>query len=235
MKKGITMKTVYKRLLIGLIFLGLIITLRMFRVGEYLSLEHIRHNSLHLLNFIESSYALSVVVFLSIIALVVMFAIPITPLLTLASGYFFGTFLGAMYSILGATLGATISFFTFRYLLGGVVEHRYSQMLEKFNRKFKQQGASYILFMQLLPITPFLVIVMITSVSTVSWWTFVWTTLVGIAPGSFIYAFAGKQLMSIEKISDILSWPIIIALSLLACSALVPLVIKKLKPSAQLE
>jgi uncharacterized membrane protein YdjX (TVP38/TMEM64 family) len=228
-------KAIQKRLLIGLALIGIIILLRILGIHNYFTLEAIRKDSLLVQNFIQEFYGFSVLSLIGIFAATVMLAIPVTPFLTLASGFFFGTILGAVYAILGSTLGATLSFFTFRYLLRAAVEHRYGNSLQKFNAQFQKQGASYLLFMQLLPITPFLIIIIISSLSSVSWWTFVWTTMVGIAPGSFIYAFAGQQLMTLEKASDILSWPMIIALTLLACVALVPLVIKKIKPTAPLE
>ena len=220
-----------KKWLIGVALLILIIIIRLSGIHHYITIEAIRENSQNLQNFIAYNYWLSVLFFVGAIALVVSFAIPLSVLLTIASGYFFGALSGALYSIVGATIGATFSFFTFRYLLRGSVQQKYGHMLEPFNKELKKRGASYLLFMQLLPITPFGIIIVITSLSHISWWTFVWATALGITPGSLIYTFAGRQFMHINVVSDILSWPIIIALILLALISLLPLFVRKFNAS----
>jgi uncharacterized membrane protein YdjX (TVP38/TMEM64 family) len=220
------MNIMYKRILIGITLVFVLFAIRYSGIHTHLTLEVIRANSMHLQKFIAYSYATSVALFIALFALIVSCAIPLSPLMTVASGYFFQTIPGTLYSIVGATLGATISFFVFRYLLRDYVQKKYGERLKRFNKEFRTRGASYLLFLQLLPITPFGVIAVISGLSTLPWWTFVWTTAVGIAPGSFIYAFAGRQLMTIEKMSDILSWPVIVALSLLALFSLLPIVVR---------
>lgn len=212
----------------GILLLILILLIRATGVHKYITIETIRQNSQYLQAAIAHNYWFSVFVFIAGISGVVAFAIPISVLLTIASGYFFGVIPGAVYSIVGATLGATISFFTFRYLMRNSVQQKYGRALEKFNTELKKRGATYLLFMQLLPITPFGVIIVISSLSAISWWTFVWATALGITPGSLIYSFAGRQFMHIDKISDILSWPIIIALTLLALSSLLPFIARRI-------
>lgn len=229
------MKSVHKRLMIGLLFIAGIIVLRSLGVHEYFSLEAIRTRSLLVQGIVQNYYFFSVGILISLFAGLVLCALPVTPLLTLASGYFFGVLPGAIYATVGSTLGAALSFFIFRYLLRSAVEHSYGNALQKFNEQFKKQGASYLLFMQLMPITPFLIIIIISSLSSVSWWTFVWTTMVGIAPGTFLYAFAGRQLMTLEKASDVFSWQMIVGLIILACLALLPLLIKKFKPRKNID
>ena len=223
------MKTLYKRLLIGIIFISIILILRFSPLGSYINLEYIRQNSVYLQNWVNTNYWLAVALFIALFVPIVLFAIPVSPVLTIIGGYFFDVIPGALYSIIGATIGATIAFFMFRYLLRDFVQGKYGHLLKTFNSEFKKQGASYLLFMQLLPITPFIVITVVSGLSEISWWTFVWATILGIAPGSFIFAFAGKQLMSIEKASDVLSWPLILALVLLAVLALLPIVVRKLR------
>ncbi len=223
------MKTMYKRLLIGIIFIAVILTLRFSPLCSYINLEYIRRNSVYLQQLVTTNYWFSVGFFIALYVLVVLSAIPVSPALNIVGGYFFDVIPGALYAIVGATIGATIAFFMFRYLLREFVQGKYGHLLKTFNREFKEQGASYLLFMQLLPITPFSVIIIVSGLSEISWWTFVWATILGIAPGSFIFAFAGKQLMSIEKPADVLSWPLILVLVLLAVLALLPIVVRKLR------
>ena len=58
--------------------------------------------------------------------------------------------------------------------------------------------------------------------------TYTWTTMVGIAPASFIFIYAGCQLGNIDKPGDILSVQILLAFVLLGMLALIPVLLKKL-------
>lgn len=223
------MKPLYRRLLIGLGFIVLIVVARFSGVGSYINLAYIRENSEYLQKLVKDRYGFSVAFFLITYIITVLFSIPVTPALNVAGGYFFGIIPGALYSICGATIGATLSFFMFRYLLRNFVQDRYGARLKVFNQEFEKRGVSYLLFMQLLPITPFGIITVISGLSHISWWTFVWTTALGITPGLFIYAFAGQQLMTIQKSSDILSWPIVFSLVLLALISSLPVLMRHLQ------
>jgi uncharacterized membrane protein YdjX (TVP38/TMEM64 family) len=220
------MNLLLRRASLGIIFVIVVLILRFSGLGSYINLEYFRANSEQLQLLVREYYGISALVFLSTYVITVLCSIPITPELNIAGGYFFGLILGGLFSILGGTIGALLSFFMFRYLLRNYVHVHYAAKLEKFNKEFKKQGLSYLLFMQLLPITPFGVITIIAGLSDISWWTFVWATALGITPGSFIYAFAGQQLMTMQKPSDIFSWPIIISLILLALFSIVPIIIR---------
>ncbi|MEX0940468.1 MAG: TVP38/TMEM64 family protein [Candidatus Babeliales bacterium] len=221
------MKPLYKRLILGFAILIIILIIRFSGVGSYINLEYIRANSLYIQQMIVQNYLFSLFIFLSLYIIFVAASVPVTPALNVAGGFFFGIILGALYSIAGATIGASISFFLFRYLFREFVQRKYGTTLRRFNEEFHQRGISYLLFLQLLPVTPFGLINMLSGVSPISWWRFALATIIGIAPGSFIYAFAGRQLMTIKKASDVFSWPIIIALTLLALFSLLPIIIRK--------
>jgi uncharacterized membrane protein YdjX (TVP38/TMEM64 family) len=59
--------------------------------------------------------------------------------------------------------------------------------------------------------------------------TFVWTTSLGIIPATAVFAFAGRQLGSIDSAEGILSTGTLAALAALGLLALVPAVVKKMK------
>lgn len=217
------MKNLYKRLLFAVCLIGILIVIRYSRIGSYINLEYVRVHQEYLQLLVSRYYGLSLLCFVAIYIIVILCALPFTMVLNIAGGYFFGGIFGALYSIIGATLGAVLSFFMFRYLLKNFVQGKYGDNLRLFNQEFKKRGASYLLFLQLLPITPFSFITLISGLSPISWLTFMWTTALGIAPGAFIYAFAGQQLMTIKKTSDILSWPLLVLLLALAGLSLVPI------------
>lgn len=59
--------------------------------------------------------------------------------------------------------------------------------------------------------------------------TFVWTTSVGIFPGTLIYAYAGQQLRIIKDVGDIFSAKVLGAFLLLAGFAIIPIIVNKVK------
>jgi uncharacterized membrane protein YdjX (TVP38/TMEM64 family) len=57
--------------------------------------------------------------------------------------------------------------------------------------------------------------------------TYVAATAVGIIPGSFVYTFAGRQLGTINSLSELASPRLLLAFSLLGLLILVPIVYRK--------
>lgn len=223
------MKPMYKRIALAIAVLAIIIAIRLSGIDDYFTLDAIRAKREYLSYLVDNYYFFSVCVYIAICASLIAFSIPASPVMTVAGGYFFSAIPGALYSMCGATLGAVCSFLFYRYLFHDAAQKKYGDRLQKFSKAFEEQGAYYLLFLQLMPVTPFGIICVIAGLSTISLWTFVWTTLVGIAPGSFIYAFAGKQLIHINNMQDILSWPVIVAFILLACFSLLPVLIQHIK------
>lgn len=216
--------SIKKRLALGVIFLGIIIAVRFSGLDTYLNLSFFKQHFAAFENYVHSHYLLSVGVFILLFTLIAAMAIPITPLLNVAAGALFSFLPATLYSVVAATAGAATAFFMVRYAFGHVLQKKYGDRLRTFNREFERRGYSYLLFLQLLPVTPYFLIVVLTGLSSISWITFVWTTAVGITPGTMIYVFAGRELAHIHKPSDILSPQVIIALLGLAVISLLPIV-----------
>jgi len=150
-------------------------------------------------------------------------------LLNMVGGFFFGTIPGALFAIFGATVGATISFLLIRDLFGKVFQEQYKDRLKAFNREFKRYGYSYLLLLHVVMIVPLFVPNILAGLAHVSLWTFIWTTAVGIIPGSLTFSFAGQQLMSINSIQEVISARFILSIFLLLLLALTPFFIRWLR------
>jgi len=194
--------------------------------NQIFSLENIKAKRDYLFHFVHQRYVSSVVVYIAFFILCSFLSIPITIMLNLLGGFLFGAIVGAIYVNIGTTVGALLSFLTFRYFLGSYIQARYKDRLQELNRHIKQEGYRYLLMLQIFPATPTFLINSLSGLTTIKLWTFVWTTSLGILPGSLIYTFAGQQLGKIDSINDILSWPMIISLILLSLLALFPLFFK---------
>jgi len=199
-----------------------------FDLGHYLSLDSLKANRDSLLAFTETHYAASVVIFVAAYCLLVAASLPGAVFFTLAGGFLFGSVLGTVYVNLGATSGATLAFLTARYLLRDWVEGKFGSRLAPIQEGFANNAFSYLMTLRLIPLFPFFVVNMVSGLTRVSLATYATATAIGIIPGSFVFAYAGRQLGTINSLKEIASPNVLIAFTLLGLLALVPIVYQKL-------
>jgi len=216
------------RLMIFLIFILLIFMFYYFGMGHYLSFENIKQNRMLLQEAIERSYFKAVIGFMGIYIALTSLTLPFAVLFTIVGGFLFGTFWGAVYSCISATIGSSLSFLLVRYLIGHWIHIKFGDRLKNFRKEFKIYGYSYLLSIHFASVVPLFIINIFASMANISYWTFVWTTVVGIFPGFLVYAFAGKQFAKINTVSDIFSWKIFLAFLCLALLAMTPVLIRKI-------
>jgi uncharacterized membrane protein YdjX (TVP38/TMEM64 family) len=155
------------------------------------------------------------------------FSLPGGAILTLAGGFLFGSLLGTIYVNIGATSGATLAFLAARYLLRDWVEHKFGDRLEPIQAGFAKNAFSYLMTLRLIPAFPFFLVNMVSGLTRVNLGTYVIATAVGIIPGSFVFAYAGRQLGTINSLGEIASPPVLLAFTLLGVLALLPTLYKK--------
>lgn len=215
------------RFWLGVGIILLIIVMHYNGIDTYFTLDMVRAKREFLEQFVGTHYIWSVLIYMFWYVVVAVLALPLTALSTVVGGFFFGTIPAVIYTNIGATLGATGFFLLARYLWRDMVQAQYQHRLTWFNEQITLHGAYYLLSMRFLAFIPFVVENLLAGLSTVSVWTFVWTTSVGIIPGSFVYAFAGKQLTMISSLRDIVSFKVVFVLFLLALLAVVPIVMQR--------
>jgi uncharacterized membrane protein YdjX (TVP38/TMEM64 family) len=198
-----------------------------FDLGRYLSLDSLKANRDALLAFTESHYAASVAIFVTAYCLLVAASLPGAVFFTLAGGFLFGSALGTVYVNLGATSGATLAFLAARYLLRDWVESKFGGRLAPLQQGFANNAFSYLMTLRLIPLFPFFVVNMACGLTRVSLATYVTATAIGIIPGSFVFAYAGRQLGTINSLKEIASPNVLMAFTLLGLLALVPIVYQK--------
>ena len=100
---------------------------------------------------------------------------------------------------------------------------------------FQKNSASYLLFLRFVPLFPFWAVNLVPAFFGVKLRTFIWTTVVGIAPGSYIFTLFGQGLDTIFSSDAPVSLGLIlntqnkIALSLLGVLSLIPILLKRWK------
>lgn len=221
------MKASYKRIIVAFGIVALIILIRFSALNDLLTFDMLRQCRNQLLSITEQNYFLTAGIFIIIYIAVVALSIPGAVILSLAAGFLFG-FWGVLYVNIGATIGAILAFLVARYLIGDWLQKRYAEKLASFNQEIDENGYNYLLTLRLIPIFPFFLVNIFAGITRIPLITYAWTTMVGIAPASFVFIYAGRQLGSIDKPSDILSWQILLVFVFFGLLALIPVFLKKL-------
>ncbi len=198
-----------------------------FDLGRFLSLAALKENRDGLLAFTEANFAAAVGIFIVAYAIVTGLSLPGAVILTLAGGFLFGAVFATLFVNIGATTGATLAFLTARYLLRDTVEQKFGKWLGPFQEGFAKNALSYLLTLRLIPLFPFFVVNLVSGLTRVNVGTYVAATAIGIIPGSFVYAYAGHQLGSINSLREVASPNVLAAFGLLGLLALVPVVYKR--------
>jgi uncharacterized membrane protein YdjX (TVP38/TMEM64 family) len=215
-----------KKILLGLALLAIVIIFRLSGVSDFFTLEYIKMQRDWLQSSVENNYVVSALAFILLYLSCVAFSLPVGAMLSMVGGFLFGTIPGFLFALTGATIGAIILFCVVRYVIGNSLQQKYATQLESFNAAMEREGASYLLVVRFIVVIPFFVINILAALTKVPLATFIWTTMLGVAPATFIFAFAGQQLLDISSIRDVFSPRVILALVLLAMFAFLPIMIK---------
>lgn len=169
-------------------------------------------------------------------AIAVAVAFPATWLLTVMGSAVFGLFGGGLLAALGATLGATALFLAARTAFGNVLRRSAQGFVARVADGFERSAFSYLLALRLAPLLPFTVVNVLPALFNVSTPVFVGATLLGILPGTFVYASIGAGLDDIianaavegrlPELGDLISPTLTLGLLGLAVLAVVPTVLK---------
>jgi uncharacterized membrane protein YdjX (TVP38/TMEM64 family) len=174
--KGILFFTFFL-LIIGLSFLG--------TVDRYFLPEQIKL-------FLSKTGAFSPVVYIAIMALAVVISpIPSLPL-DIAAGAFFGPILGTLYSVVGASIGAMISFLIARFLGRELIE-RFLKGHINFCRTCSDKILTKIIFFsRLLPFVSFDLVSYGAGLTKMPLKKFITATFFGMLPLTFAYNYFGS-------------------------------------------
>jgi uncharacterized membrane protein YdjX (TVP38/TMEM64 family) len=218
------------KLIVALVFAAAVIGFFYFDLGRYLSLEGLKANRDRLLGFADAHYGVAVGLFVLAYVLQTAFSLPGGAIMTLAGGFLFGAFAGTLYVNVGATTGATLAFLASRYLLRDWVERRFGDRLGPIQAGFARNAFSYLMTLRLIPAFPFFLVNLVSGLTRMNLGTYILATALGIIPGSFVYAYAGRQLGTINSLKEIASPPVLLAFTLLGLLALLPAIYKKVFP-----
>jgi uncharacterized membrane protein YdjX (TVP38/TMEM64 family) len=219
------------RILLAAIFAIAIGAFFYFDLPQYLSLQNLKGNRDRLLAYAEDHYATAVLLFIGVYCVQTAFSLPGAAALTLVSGLLFGSVVGTLYVNVAATAGATLAFLAARYLLRDWVERKFGDRLEPIQQGFARNAFSYLMTLRLIPVFPFFLVNLVSALTRIKVGTYIAATAIGILPGSFVYAYAGRQIGTIDSLREIASPPVLLAFTLLGLLALTPILYRKFKGS----
>lgn len=203
-------------------------------VTQYLTFDQLKAHREKFLNLIEHHPALSPALFMLLYIIVVALSLPGGAILTLLGGFFFGVPTGTLYVVIAATIGASLIFLSARTALGDILKRKAGPFLNKMEAGFQKNAMSYLLFLRFIPLFPFWLVNLAPAFFQVRLRTFIWTTFIGIIPGSYVYTQAGKGLGAIFdtgqsfSLDAVFNAQIKIALIVLAIFVLIPIFVKPL-------
>ena len=229
-------KPLWKRLLpLGVIGLALA---AFFALGgpDYVSVDSLRDNRDALAALVADNFLLVFLGFIALYALLVGISFPGAGLLSIFGGFLFGTLTGAAGIVVGATLGATAIFLAARYALGDALRARAGPYMAKFEDGLKENELSYLFILRLVPLFPFFIVNIVPALFGVRLRNYVLSTLLGIIPGSLVYASVGAGIGAVfdagedVQLSGLMLQPkVILPIVGLIALSLVPVLYKKLR------
>jgi uncharacterized membrane protein YdjX (TVP38/TMEM64 family) len=104
----------------------------------------------------------------------------------------FGTVLGGMLAVTGATTGAVLLFVAVRSNLAEALAARFGSFAEKIRADLDRDGFSYLLAARLVPAFPFWLVNLAAALSGIRLLPFAAATLMGSAPATFVFASIGS-------------------------------------------
>lgn len=209
-------------------FLGIPVAFVWLGGGDWLSLENFQAHRERLLTFAQSHFWSFFMLWGMLYATAVAFSLPGAALLSLVTGFLFGRWLGTVLIVVSATLGAVAVFSLARYLFADAARQRLeeSPAAAKILAGFERDAAGYLLFVRLVPVFPFWLVNLAAAFAPVGLFTYAWTTVVGIVPGSFVFANLGRSLGEVQSLQGLLSVPVLVAFGLLGLLALLPVLLR---------
>lgn len=216
--------------IIFLIVLFLIIGVNFYvNSTNILTLENIKENRDLLINYVNDNLILSVLLFSIFYILATSLSIPGAALLSLTGGLLFPFPFSGFIVLTSATIGAFINFLVSRYLLQDFIKTKFKKSMSKINTELEKNGNNYLFTLRLIPIFPFFLINLSMGLTDMPAIKFLIISFVGMAPGSLVFVYAGRNLATIDQVNDIFSANVLLAFTLLGLFSLIPTIYQKIR------
>lgn len=168
---------------------------------HYLTFSTLAQNHAFLKNWVAHWGLAAAAAYTAVYFAVAALSVPGGAILTVAGGFLLGTSIGGLCALVGATAGAGCIFLAARAGLGGVAQGA-GPFFGKLQAEFRADAFHYLLFLRLVPLFPFWIVNLVPALAGMRLPTFLLATLIGLIPGTFIYASLGNALSAIVDQPD---------------------------------
>ena len=174
------------------------------------------------MHFMEHPTLVTLIYF-GVFVLITALCLPGAGVLMLVGGGCMGFGLCMVVSTAASALGALLTMLFARHFFRSSVESRFADKLNDINTGIEKNEVAYLLSLRLAPIIPFVAFNLLAGLTRVRPWTFLWTSFIGMLPGTMLYVNAGNELAKVNKLEELISLEVLISLAALA---LVPFLIQ---------
>jgi uncharacterized membrane protein YdjX (TVP38/TMEM64 family) len=114
--------------------------------------------------------------------------------MTIAGGLAFGTKWGSVYSLIGGDVGALVAFAAGRFLGKSFVERIVGERFHAMLNRIAKHGFQIILYLRMVPVIPYNALNLLAGASPITFHDYFWATMIGMIPGTILFAFLGDAL-----------------------------------------
>ena len=164
---------------------------------DFFQLETFFYNLDNIQNFISQNFFLSVSVFLVLYSFLILCNFPFASLLSMINGFLFGTWIGGLISLIGGTLGAFGVFIIAKFFFLDFIKSKFLDKYSNIQNYFNQNDLELMILIRIIPGTPFFLQNLILAGLGANNKKFIYTTMFGLAPWSFIFGSIGQGLEEI--------------------------------------
>lgn len=224
-----TLKKWIPLLIIAIVLIGFFLS----DLPEYFTLQSLKAHENQLMQFISAHPILSPLLYMALYTLTIIFLLPVGVFLSLAGGFFFAHPLSEICILIATTTGACIVYLLAKGPCRDLFLKKAGKRLKKLEKNFKKNDATYLLFLRVIPVSPFWLVNLGCAFLGVRLWTFAWATFVGNIPTTIIFTEIGTKLGNIFRtgqeytITNVFNWPMIFLMLALALLIVLPVLFRK--------
>jgi len=191
------------KLFIGLFYSILVIVFlylffSKFTLQEISSYDFIRNNRNYFFELRQSNLFILATLFILFTVIWVLAAGFGSPI-AIFSGFIFGQWFGALFAVIGLSVGATLLYLFANYFLKDFIKKKFLYRYKNLELRFKKSEFIYLLIYRFIGGIPFGIANVLPCIFNVKTFNFFWATFIGIFPQIFLISSIGSGL---EKIID---------------------------------
>ena len=164
---------------------------------DFFQLDTLFSNIENIQNYISHHYIFSISIFMVLYGFLILCNFPMASLLSMTSGFLFGTWVGGLIAIVGGTVGAFGIFIIAKYFFLDFIKKNILNKYPYIENYFKRNDLELMFLIRIIPAVPFFAQNLILAGLGADNKKFFLTTLIGLAPWSFIFGSVGQGLEEI--------------------------------------